>query len=150
MERQDLLHKSAVSSFIQQWGGLGLPQMPLLLIQTWICHRVLLSSNARIQKDLTPQEACKDPTFCSFHDSDGLHLKKSHPYYHQVQIQLFVEIDLYDWCDFCIYTPKGIDVDRISLDIEWCDIRIPELDSYYDVHILPEILSPMYKPSYVL
>ena len=118
MERQDLLHKSAVSSFIQQWGGLGLPQMPLVLIQTWICHRVLLSSNSPIQKDLTSQEACKDPSFGSFHDSDGLHLKKSHPYYHQVQIQLFVEIDLYDWCDFCIYTPKGIDVDRISLDIE--------------------------------
>ena len=54
----------------------------------------------------TPHEACKDPNFYCFYDG-GLHLKHSHQYYHQVQFQLFVRIDLYDWCDFCVYTPKG-------------------------------------------
>ena len=96
------------------------------------------------------KEACKDSNFYCFYDNDGLHLKKSHCYFHQVQIQLFVGMDLYDWCDFCVYTPKGIAVERISLDIEWCDIRITELDSYYDAHILSEVLSPVYIPSYVL
>ena len=102
------------------------------------------------KRDVMPQKTCKDPNFFCFHDSNGLHLKKSHCYYHQVQMQLFVGTDLYDWCDFCVYTPKGIAVERISLDIEWCDVGIAELDSYYDAHILPEILAPMYKPSYVL
>ena len=88
-----------------------------------------------------PQEACKDPKFCCFYDSDDLHLKKSHFYYHQV---------VYHWCEFCVYTPRGNAVERISLDIEWCDIWIAKLDSYYDAHILAEILYPLCKPSYVL
>ena len=101
------------------------------------------------KKELTPREACDDPNFYCYYDS-GLHLKKSHHYYHQVQLQLFVGIDQYDWCDFCVYTPKGIEVERIWLDIEWSEKCITELDSYYEAYILPEILHPSYKPSYIL
>ena len=101
------------------------------------------------KREMTPREACQDPNFYCFYD-DGLHLKHSHHYYHQVQFQLFVGMDLYDWCDFCVYTPKGTEVERIWLDTEWYEKSIAELDSYYDAHILPEILSPLHKPSYVL
>ena len=101
------------------------------------------------KREMTPSEACEDPNFYCVYDN-GLHLKHSHPYYHQVQFQLLVGIDLYDWCDFCVYTPKGTEVERIWLDIEWCEKRIEELDSYYDAYIVPEILSPLHKPSYVL
>ena len=58
------------------------------------------------KKEVTPREACDDPNFYD----NGLHLKKSHKYkyyYHQVQLQLFVGIDKYDWCDYCVYTPNG-------------------------------------------
>ena len=97
------------------------------------------------KREMTPREACQDPSFYCFYD-DGLHLKHSH----QVQFQLFVGMDLYDWCDFCVYTPKGTEVERIWLDTEWYEKSIAKLDSYYDAHILPEILSPLHKPSYVL
>ena len=101
------------------------------------------------KKEMTPHEACDDTNFYCYYDR-RLHLKKSHHYYHQVQLQLFVGIDQYDWCDFCVYTPKGLEVERIWLDIEWSEKCITELDSYYEAYVLPEILCPSYKPSYIL
>ena len=100
------------------------------------------------KREMTPRDACQDSSFyCSF---DGnLHLKRNHHYYHQVQLQLFVGMDMYDWCDFCVYTPKGIEVERIWLDIEWHQKYVVELDSYYDAYLLPEIMNPLHKPSYV-
>lgn len=51
--------------------------------------------------------SCQDKNFCC-EDIDGHpQLKRQHTY-HQVQLQLYVERDLYSWCDFCLYTPKDI------------------------------------------
>jgi len=94
------------------------------------------------KKDLIPTEACEDPSFYC-HYEDELHLKRNHPYYHQVQPQLFVGMDKCSWYDFVVYTTKGIAVERIWLDSEWCKCSITELDSYYEAYILPEILSPL-------
>ena len=47
------------------------------------------------KREMTPHEACQDPNFYCIYDN-GLHLKRSHHYYRQVQFQLFVGIDLYD------------------------------------------------------
>ena len=108
----------------------------------------LQSLNAHfLKKEMTPREACDD-LYCYY--ECGLHLKKSHHYYHQVQLQLFVGIDQHDWCDFCVCTPKGLEVERIWLDIEWSEKCITELDSYYEAFAVPEILCPSYKPSYIL
>ena len=46
------------------------------------------------KKQVTPRKACDDPNFYCYNES-GLHLKKSHNYYHQVQLQLFIIIDQY-------------------------------------------------------
>ena len=66
------------------------------------------------KKDLTLIEACEDPSFYC-HYEDGFYLKRNYPYYHQVQLQLFVGMDKYSWCDFVVYTTKGIAAERISL-----------------------------------
>ena len=101
------------------------------------------------KKDVSPFDACSDPNFyCSIVD-DKLHLKRNHPYYHQVQLQLFVTMDMCSWCDFCVYTLKGVATERICLDVEWCNRCIIELESYFDGHMLSEIVSPKHKPCYV-
>ena len=62
------------------------------------------------KRDVTPEEACKDINFyCEFKDS-CVTLKPNHSYYHQVQLQLYVGSDLYKWCDFCVYTTKGLSI----------------------------------------
>ena len=69
------------------------------------------------KKELTPCEACKATKFYYYYDG-GIHLKKNHHYYHQVKLQLFVGGDKYSWCDFCVFTSKGMEVERIWPDTE--------------------------------
>ena len=100
-------------------------------------------------KDATPLEACQKPLFCCTMADEKLHLKCQHSYYHQVQLHFYVGMDIYHWCNFCIYKIEGMAVERISLDIEWCNINITELESYYDTCMMPEIVPPQLKPSYI-
>ena len=95
-------------------------------------------------------EACSDSNFYCHYKDGSFCLKDTHEYYHQVQLQLYVGMDLYHWCDFCVFTLKGIEVRRILLDTSWCNTHIPELESYLDAYMLPEILHPSCKPSHIL
>ena len=109
-----------------------------------------ISEDKAAKKDQTPIKACEDPSFHCYYHNGGFHLKRNHQYYHQVQLQLFVGIEKHNWCDFVVYITKGIAVERIWLDPEWCKCSITELDSFYEAYMLPEILSPLYKPSNML
>ena len=61
---------------------------------------------------VTPLEACSDPTFFMEKVSDTeCKVKRDHPYYAQVQGQLGVAGA--KWCDFIVYTGKGIYIERI-------------------------------------
>ena len=79
-----------------------------------------------------------------------MHLKRDHCYYHQVQLQQYVDTSLYDRCNFCIYTWKGVSVERIFQDEVCQQKNIPELEMYFDIYIAPELVSCKYKRSYVL
>ena len=48
--------------------------------------------------------------------------------------------DTAQWCDFCVYTSKGVVVERISPDEHWQEVD----------HILPELIDPQHKPSHYL
>ena len=64
-------------------------------------------------QDFLPEEAAVK--FMLYKSDDGkLHLKRSHIYFSQVQGQM--GIGGREWCDFVVYTNKGINVDRISFD----------------------------------
>ena len=66
-------------------------------------------------------DACLQPDYCCVMMNGKLHLKQSHVYYHQVQLQLYVASDLCSWCDFVVYTTKrhrcGENLSRCKLDI---------------------------------
>ena len=83
---------------------------------------------------------CKDENFY-FHVLKGnLQLDKNHPYYHQLQLQLYVTSDRAKWCDFCVFTSKGVCVQRIYPDEFWEEQICSQLDDYFFNHILPELL----------
>lgn len=97
--------------------------------------------------DLDPMEAAIDPkcrpNFCSELNKDNgeLMLKKTHGYYYQVQGQLHVAD--YDWCDFVLWTPKGMHVQRIKRDNElWAEKMYPKLKDFFLRCLLPEIVAP--------
>ena len=70
------------------------------------------------QRDKTPTEACHDSKFCCSIQNKGELgipvLKLNHPYYAQVQGQM--AIGRHRWCDFVVFTPRGLSVERIHFD----------------------------------
>ena len=84
---------------------------------------------------VTPLEACSDSNFFMEKISDTkCRLKRNHPFYTQVQGQMGVSGA--KWCDFIVYTRKGIYVERIAFDpVFWENLRIELLD-YYFKHFL--------------
>ena len=80
-------------------------------------------------RNVTPNECCQDKNFYCYINEDGVfRLQRVHQYYHQVQVQLFVCSDLYHWCDFCLYTMKGVMAERMFTDFNWVDKYIPLLN----------------------
>ena len=96
-------------------------------------------------RNLTPIEACDSSTFCCVLDTTTwqLKLKETHPYFAQVQGQM--AIGERPWCDFVVFTLKGISVQRIPFNPNfWTDKLLPKLTSFYDNCVAPELVSPVH------
>ena len=49
------------------------------------------------------------------------------------------------WCDYVLYTKRGIHVQRICFDeVFWNQELLPKLTSFYDNCVSPEIVSPLH------
>ena len=86
-----------------------------------------------LQTDNMPIEACRDSKFCCAVQKKGEldmpTLKLNHPYYAQVQRQM--AISGRRWCDFVVFTPRGISVERIYFDdIYWSTRLLPKLHNF--------------------
>ena len=63
----------------------------------------------------TPAEACTDKNFfCTVESGNVVTLRQTSKYFCQVQGQMAVGER--PWCDFVVYTLKGISVERIKFD----------------------------------
>lgn len=94
-------------------------------------------------RNVTPEEACSAPGFCCTLEGSALILRRNHKYFAQVQGQM--AIGCQQWCDFVVYTTKGIHVQRISFDRHyWEDTLLPKLLAFYDNCLGPEIVSPIH------
>ena len=84
---------------------------------------------------MTPLDACSDPKFFMGKTRDAeCKLKEDHPYYAQVQGQMAVTGAR--WCDFIVYTSKGLYVQRMPFDPTfWRDLK-QKLLSYYFTHFI--------------
>ena len=90
-------------------------------------------------REKTPVEACATSGFCYVVDSTGqLRLRDNHKYYAQVQGQM--AIGERPWCDFVVFTMKGLSVERISFNLDyWTNTLLPKLVSFYDNCVAPEL-----------
>ena len=48
------------------------------------------------------------------------------------------------WCDFIIFTTKGLSVERIQFDSDFWNELLPKLIDFYDNCLAPEIVSPVH------
>ena len=97
------------------------------------------------QREKTPNEACNSPGFCCTYDPtlNQVSLRKNHSYYCQVQGQMGIGVR--PWCDFIIFTNRGISVERIKFNGNfWYNELLPKLADFYNNCLAPEIVSPMH------
>lgn len=92
-------------------------------------------------RDMTPYEACSSIKgfFCMLQE-EKVTLRKNHNYYHQVQGTLGVTGK--KWCDFTVWTPKGLSTQRIKFDQDFWESMIKKLEAFFDTAILPELAAP--------
>ena len=83
---------------------------------------------------VSPLDACSDPKFFCERVGNMYKLKKTHAYYAQVQGQMGCTGA--QWCDFVVYTKKGMSIERISFDRGyWVELQ-EKLWQYYFTHFI--------------
>lgn len=91
-------------------------------------------------RDMSVEEACQRKDFASYVKDGQVTLKRTHKYFYQVQGQM--AICRRNWCDFVIWTPASLTIERIPFDQQfWLDV-LPKLEKFYDTAVLPELASP--------
>jgi len=92
-------------------------------------------------KDVDPKNICFiSKNSCLVYDEglDKVLLNRKHSYYDQIQMQLALTCQT--WCDFILYTNKGIVIDRIPFDeVVWSE-SCDRILSFYFNHMLDKLL----------
>lgn len=75
--------------------------------------------------------------FCCVKDNQGkLRLKRNHKYYYQIQTQLALcELK---FCDFVVWSPKGMSVERIFVNNDLWSYMYPQLEAFHREYLVPE------------
>ena len=82
-----------------------------------------------------------DPSFCM----DGaLELKHTHPYFFQVQLQMYV--CGVQFCDFFLWTKTETVYRRIRFDETFLEMPLKKAEKLFVNHILPELLTRQHDP----
>ena len=80
---------------------------------------------------VTPKDACTDVKFCCELTNGQCKLKASHSYYFQIQGQM--AITGAKWCDFVVFTKKGMSIERIPFNADfWNELENKLIAYYYD------------------
>ena len=97
-------------------------------------------------RDKLPEDAAAQSDFCCSTSKeagvDVLKLKRGHVYYSQIQGQL--AITERKWCDFVVFTNKGISVERIKFDPDHWQKLLSKLTEFYDNCFCPAIVYPVH------
>ena len=88
---------------------------------------------------ITPEEAAVigDSKFCLEKVNGVIKLKESHMYYAQIQGQL--GICGAQWCDFVVYTPKGLHVQRIIFNKMYWLTMFEKLQKFFVAQFVPTV-----------
>lgn len=81
------------------------------------------------------------PEESKYFNKDGV-LSTKHKHFYQIQGLL--QITCRKWCDYVVYTFKGIKIYRIFKDDDFWNIQMfPKLREFYYFYLLPQIVNPL-------
>lgn len=98
-------------------------------------------------KDTSILDAAAKNDFCLGTTNSTVSLKKGHKYYYQVQAQIFVTNA--NFCDFIIWTPNEIFIERILPDHHFWQSNLARVRTFYIHGVLPELLGRYYTRMHV-
>ena len=75
------------------------------------------------------------PNFCLIYANGNLKINKNHSYYDQITMQMALTGT--KWCDFVVYTKKGMAIDRVYFNQNDWNELIQNIYTYYFLHYLP-------------
>ena len=87
-------------------------------------------------KDFDPKDAAvvvKD--FCLTVNNQGIKINQEHSYFDQIQFQM--GLTGAPWCDFIVYTLKGMVIDRVYFDRDHFVTLVSRVNEFYFNHFLP-------------
>jgi len=87
---------------------------------------------------LTIPECVQRPGFCLIKHGTGYQLDRKHPYYSQVQLQLFVTDT--EFCDFVVWTEAAVFVQTVHFNKDFVREMLPKMDHFFITGILPELV----------
>ena len=74
------------------------------------------------------KSSCLSPTFL---------LKPSHEYFYQIQVAMHV--CQLSWCDFCVWAPGFLVINRVNRDDVFLTEVLQKLNTFYFSHLLPAL-----------
>ena len=88
--------------------------------------------------NMTPAEMMSDGRFYVGLKDDVPFLKKSHSNGYYSQIQIAMGLCQAEFCDFVVYTFKGMIVIRVPFDRDYFRSSVVKLSKFYMEHLLPK------------
>lgn len=88
---------------------------------------------------LASSVASNDPNFCLENWHRNQTLKRTHPYNFQVQAQMAVCNVAY--CDFVVWTPLSMHIERVLGDEAFFDSVVPAAKKFFTHVIMPELFA---------
>ena len=93
------------------------------------------------KKQWKPSDLVEDPRFYVGYENGRLALKKSHRKGYYSQIQLALGLSGAGFCDFIVYTFKGLIIVRTEFDEVYFNSLLTQLKTFYKDYLLPGIVS---------
>lgn len=95
--------------------------------------------------NMTVAEYCKKPSSCLEWNHGQVRLKRNHAFYYQVQLQMYVTNR--EFCDFVVWSPQEMFVERIKINKDFLKQAIHRALEFHKKVIVPELLARFFTRS---
>ena len=93
----------------------------------------------KLKCNYTPQEILQDTKFYVHYDSSKLQPEKDHACGYCTQIQMAMDLSNVQFCDFAVFTFKGMIIVRVPFDKIYFELLLQKLNWFYKRFMLPKL-----------
>lgn len=84
---------------------------------------------------------------CLEYDGEIIRLKRNHAYFYQIQLQM--KLTKTSYCDFVVWSPKQLFVERVEFSEDFWGSQFPIIEKFHKTVVLPELLGRYYTSNHL-